>query len=259
MAKLSKKSCHPEAPAAAGQPAPRVAPSRETADQRLRRFRFFSCFRVGSKPLDEFLAETARRGSPEMAPQGLEKIESAPENGMGSEASKPQHLVHGRAADRALRPGAARTLSNSTRGAGRKFSALQSIEIARNRIGISEASPARRTDRRSSRAGAPLALTHAAPGLEPSPVELGKLQKKAPKVLKSLDAKLKSAPGAPPFRRRRNGRRAPPPAPPRKNGEGRSPYPAYRPLYISRSAAFCTLPIALRGSSSTKITRLGVL
>jgi hypothetical protein len=36
-----------------------------------------------------------------MAPQRLEKIESAPGNGMGSEASNPQHLVHGRATDRA--------------------------------------------------------------------------------------------------------------------------------------------------------------
>src|SRR5271169_4507004 len=91
----------------------------------------------------------------EMAPQRLEKIESAPGNGMVSEASKPQHLVHGRAADRARPPGVARTLSNSTRGAGRKFSASQSIEIARNRERISEASPARRTDRRSSRAASP--------------------------------------------------------------------------------------------------------
>ena len=36
-----------------------------------------------------------------MTPQRLEKIESAPGNGMGSEASNPQHLVHGRATDRA--------------------------------------------------------------------------------------------------------------------------------------------------------------
>jgi hypothetical protein len=43
-----------------------------------------------------------------MAPQPIEKIESAPGNGMVSEASKPQHLVHGRAADRALRPRTAR-------------------------------------------------------------------------------------------------------------------------------------------------------
>jgi hypothetical protein len=35
-----------------------------------------------------------------MAPQLLEKIESAPGNGMVSEASNPQHLVRGRAADR---------------------------------------------------------------------------------------------------------------------------------------------------------------
>ena len=43
---------------------------------------------------------TAERSRPEMAPQRLEKIESAPGNGMVSDASKPQHLVHG--ADRAL-------------------------------------------------------------------------------------------------------------------------------------------------------------
>ena len=36
-----------------------------------------------------------------MAPQRLEKIESAPGNGMGSETSNLQDLVHGRAADRA--------------------------------------------------------------------------------------------------------------------------------------------------------------
>ena len=36
-----------------------------------------------------------------MAPQCLEKIKSAPGNGMGSEASNPQDLVRGRVADRA--------------------------------------------------------------------------------------------------------------------------------------------------------------
>ena len=36
MTKLSKKSSPPEAPAAAAEPAPRVAPRRKTADQRLR-------------------------------------------------------------------------------------------------------------------------------------------------------------------------------------------------------------------------------
>jgi hypothetical protein len=38
---------------------------------------------------------TAKWSRPEMAPQRLEKIESAPGNGMVSEASKPQHLVDG--------------------------------------------------------------------------------------------------------------------------------------------------------------------
>jgi hypothetical protein len=41
-----------------------------------------------------------KRSRPEMAPQRLEKIESAPGNGMGSEASNPQDVVRGRAADR---------------------------------------------------------------------------------------------------------------------------------------------------------------
>jgi hypothetical protein len=44
---------------------------------------------------------TAKRSRPEMAPQRLEKIESAPGNGMGSEASYPQYLVPGHEADRA--------------------------------------------------------------------------------------------------------------------------------------------------------------
>ena len=44
---------------------------------------------------------TAKRSRPEMAPQRLEKIESAPGNGMVSEASNPQDVVHRRAADRA--------------------------------------------------------------------------------------------------------------------------------------------------------------
>jgi len=44
---------------------------------------------------------TAKRSRPEMAPQRLEKIESAPGNGMVSVASNPQDVVRGRAADRA--------------------------------------------------------------------------------------------------------------------------------------------------------------
>jgi hypothetical protein len=43
----------------------------------------------------------AKRSRPEMAPQRLEKIESAPGNGMVSEASNPLDLVRGRAVDRA--------------------------------------------------------------------------------------------------------------------------------------------------------------
>ena len=42
----------------------------------------------------------AKRIRLEMAPQRLEKIESAVGNGMGSDASNLPHLVHGRVADR---------------------------------------------------------------------------------------------------------------------------------------------------------------
>jgi hypothetical protein len=38
---------------------------------------------------------TAKQSRPEMAPQQLEKIESAPGNGMGSDASNPQDVVNG--------------------------------------------------------------------------------------------------------------------------------------------------------------------
>jgi hypothetical protein len=88
------------------------------------------------------------RACPEMAPQRLEKIESAPENGMASEASKPQHLVYGRVAHRALRRtnlGAPATsqrprfTNSKRREADGKFSASQGIEIARNRNRIAEA------------------------------------------------------------------------------------------------------------------------
>ena len=130
---------------------------------------------------------TAKRSRPEMAPQRLEKIESAPGNGMVSEALDPQqHVVHGRAANRARLRLASRENDEAI------FSVSQSIEIARNRIGISEASPARRTERRSSRAASPAPARRREWRRRPS--RPGKLQKKAPKVLKSFDAKLKSAP-----------------------------------------------------------------
>src|SRR5271156_1541150 len=60
-----------------------------------------------------------KRSRPEMAPQGLEKIESAPGNGMASEASKPQDMVAGRAAHRALRLRAARMTKLEMRKVGR--------------------------------------------------------------------------------------------------------------------------------------------
>jgi hypothetical protein len=69
-----------------------------------------------------------------MAPQGLEKIESGPENGMVSEASKPQDVVHGRVADCALRRLTKWRLGSSEENShcckGGKFSGLQSIDKA---------------------------------------------------------------------------------------------------------------------------------
>ena len=61
---------------------------------------------VVEKPTRDPAGQTARSDEapparPEMAPQGLEKIESVPGNGMGPETLDPQYLVHGRAADRA--------------------------------------------------------------------------------------------------------------------------------------------------------------
>jgi hypothetical protein len=88
------------------------------------------------------------RSCPEMALQRLEKIESGPENGMVSEASKPLHLVFGRAADRALRRTKAPRSETARivvdgRGApkeaGGKFSCLQSIDKSRNAERISTA------------------------------------------------------------------------------------------------------------------------
>jgi hypothetical protein len=59
-------------------------------------------FTAGPGPATRNSARNAG-GRREMAPQWLEKIESAPENVMASKSLKPQDLVHGRAADRALR------------------------------------------------------------------------------------------------------------------------------------------------------------
>src|SRR5271163_4086502 len=79
------------------------------------------------------------RACPEMAPQGLEKIESAPGNGMVSEASNPQDVVHGRAADHARLRLTSRKNDKAAIQEG-KFSASQPLEIAQNRERISKTS-----------------------------------------------------------------------------------------------------------------------
>jgi hypothetical protein len=78
---------------------------------------------------------TAKRSRPEMAPQRLEKIESAPGNGMGSGTLNPQDVVHRRAADRARLRLASRENDEA------KFSVSQPVEIAQSREGISESAP----------------------------------------------------------------------------------------------------------------------
>ena len=123
MAKLSKKSRHPRSAAPVVEPAP---PPRRAARRRIRgcgAFAFFLASESVPSRSTNFLPMRQKRSRPEMAPQRLEKIESAPGNGMVSEASKPQDLVHGRAADRALRLRAARMpkLTNSTRGDRREI------------------------------------------------------------------------------------------------------------------------------------------
>ena len=84
--------------------------------------------------------QTAKRTRPEMAPQRLEKIESGPGNGMVSEASNPQDVVHGRAADRARVRSTSRENDEAAIQQG-KFSASQALEIAQNREGISKSAP----------------------------------------------------------------------------------------------------------------------
>src|ERR1700691_2760350 len=95
MAKLSNKSRHPEAPAV--EPGARLASVGPRAGGSVvASHSLFFLLPTQSKALDQFLAKTPKRRRPEMAPHPLEKIESAPGNGMVSEASKPQDLVHGR-------------------------------------------------------------------------------------------------------------------------------------------------------------------
>ena len=74
---------------------------------------------------------TAKRSRPEMAPQRLEKIESAPGNGMVSAASNPQHLVRRRAADGLTRRNAAAQPSPSLRVGLPRLRDLQSCRKRR--------------------------------------------------------------------------------------------------------------------------------
>src|SRR5277367_1637506 len=91
-----------------------------------------------------------KRSRPEMAPQRLEKIESAPGNGMGSEASNLQDVVHGctaghprlRISGGPIQIGLTRRWGSSGVMKG-NFSASQALEIPRNANGISAPAIAR--------------------------------------------------------------------------------------------------------------------
>jgi hypothetical protein len=170
MAKLSKQSRRPEAPAPAVEPAPRVAPRRKTADQRLRILeRLTTGLSLAHIARVEKL--TVRRVQQIIAAM-LESREIDPPAGFVrlqvarlSEAMIVTRtiMMEGdlQAVDRMIRltreldryhgfaqapipaPPRRPQLTNSTRGeeADAKFSASQSIEIARNRERLSEISP----------------------------------------------------------------------------------------------------------------------
>ena len=82
-----------------------------------------------------------------MAPQRLEKIESASGNGMGSVASNLQDLVHGRAADRAGLRFRSRENEQSCKVAEK---GAQRFEIARCRTEIGACAPPIRTLRENT-------------------------------------------------------------------------------------------------------------
>jgi hypothetical protein len=106
MTKVSRSPRHKEAPASATRAAARVAPRLETADRRLLDFgaadqraldRAYRACRAVDGPADAAGdrgdAPQEAKSRPEIAPQGLEKIESGIENCSGSEASNLQDLV----------------------------------------------------------------------------------------------------------------------------------------------------------------------
>src|SRR5580658_9641105 len=95
-----------------------------------------------------------------MAPQRLEKIESAPGNGMGSEASKPQHLVPG--ARLTVRSGREPQERRRIRRAGPEGNfpprkALKSLETEKE-----SRKPRRRDEQTGDRAAPPLPRRRAA-------------------------------------------------------------------------------------------------
>src|SRR5271169_6011542 len=130
---------------------------------------------------------TAERSRPEMAPQRLEKIESAPGNGMGSEASNLQHLVRERAADRALR----RIVSDRRLRPSGHSSRIRSAGRPKGnfppRNPLKSLKTGKESRRRLRLSGHGLRIRRTRRPREKM------LQKKAPNVLKSHDAELKSA------------------------------------------------------------------
>ena len=104
MAKLSK-SRHPEGPPApAVEPGPRLA-QRPVASRRISGCGPFAFFLASESvpSRSKFVAETAKRGRPEMAPQPIEKIESAPGNGRSRKPRSHKIWYTAATADRSAR------------------------------------------------------------------------------------------------------------------------------------------------------------
>jgi hypothetical protein len=170
MVKLSKKSCRPEAPAPAVEPALRVASRRKTADQRLRilellitglsvvhiaRVEKLTVRRVqqiiarhARKPQDR----PARRFRPvasrpaQRGDDDRHAYDDAAGRSAGGRQNDPAHartrsLSRLRTGSNSGAGGAASVDGFDAREADAKFSASQSIEIARSREEISETSP----------------------------------------------------------------------------------------------------------------------
>src|SRR5277367_3979018 len=161
MAKQSKRSCHPEAPAAfAVEPAPRVAPRLEAADQRSRRFRFFSCFRVSPSRSTNFLPRRQDGVARKWRRNGLKRLNPRP--GMVWARKPRSHNIWYRGARLTVRCGREPQERCRIRRAGPEGNfpprkALKSLETEKE-----SRKPRRRDEQTGDRAAPPLPRRRAA-------------------------------------------------------------------------------------------------